>query len=141
MKQESNTHNPSKFSAHDFLNEYVEPVRKLLPLAKIQEFTEHAHKIERSFKQDAIHKTSDYLQNQILLTAKERLNNYITKRITSKSITNESKLKLTLKLKDANAISNLARFIMAFQLIETMIEKLQPIEKKSFFAKMKSLIK
>lgn len=128
-------------SANKFIHEYIDPLCALLPYIKIEEFTVHARKIGNSFQHDTLFKTYDYLENQILTAAKERLDSYIKNRTASKLISAEAKKQLEIKAKNINAIVSLSDFIKAFQVLETSIGKLEPIKKKSVFDGIKNLFK
>lgn len=130
---------PPKLTADEFIQEFIEPLRLLLPYAKINEFTEHAYKIENAFQQDSMIKTYDYLEHAILSVAKERLAAYIKNRLSTRSLSTEDRKKLEFKLQSTHSINNLARFITSFQLLEISIEKFAPAKKPSMLDKVKAL--
>lgn len=132
---------PPKLTADEFIQEFIEPLRLLLPYAKINEFTEHAHKVANAFQQDSMVKTYDYLEHAILSVAKERLDAYIKNRLRAKNLSPDDRHKLELKLQNARGINNLSRFITSFQLLEISIEKFAPALKPSMLDKVKALFR
>ncbi len=98
-------------NAKQFIDNNIEPLQKLLPLNKIHEFSEHARLIERTVHNDSFYRTYDYLENQILITAKERINIYFTKRISSKNLSMSARNTLEYKIKNISRIDNIPSFI------------------------------
>lgn len=128
----------SKLSAKEFIDNNIDPLKFILPLIKIHEYTEHAHIIHRSVNRDTIFKSYDYLENQILVTAKERVDSYLCKRIASKKISLPIRKQLEIKAKNICNVGSIPSFIKDFQLLEASIDKLQPNRKTSLFDKIKS---
>ena len=131
-----------KQSAQYFIENNVEPLKNLLPLAKVHEFIDHANLVERTVNNDSYYRSFDYLEYQILLTSKERLNAYFLNKISSKRIFVEDLDQLEIKIKKIDSINNLQEFIKHFNIFENSIRRLeQSIKKPSFWDRIKNTYK